>query len=215
MRDEQLILEHAAKSRSPYLYTNLVIAFSTGMRAGEIRQLRWDRFIIGDSHSESYVRVGESKSEAGRDRVIPMDRRLWEAMTRYRTWYLEKLGRAQPGWYVFPYANRRRPTDPTRPVTSIKQAWQGLKKELKINYRLHDARHTVATAMAVAQVSDAKRRYLMGHVSENVIKRYTHLQAEDCRQELEHALTLRRKSTEAPPVSPPVMPKRRLQVVLK
>jgi hypothetical protein len=73
---------------------------------------------------------------------------------------------------------------------------------LKIDYRLHDTRHTVATAMAVAGVPEAKRRYLMGHVDENVIKRYTHLQAEDCRADLERALALRQSSTGGAPVTP-------------
>ena len=36
----------------------------------------------------------------------------------------------------------------------------------KTNYRLHDARHTLATKMAIANVPEAKRRYLMGHVDE-------------------------------------------------
>jgi hypothetical protein len=44
----------------------------------------------------------------------------------------------------------------------------------------------------------------MGRADENVIKRYTHLQAEDCRADLERALALRRFSSEVPPVSTPV-----------
>ena len=79
-KDEPRILEWAAKSRSPYLYTDLMIAFSTGMRPGAVRLLRWDRFVSGDSHRERYVRVGDSKTEAGEDRAIPMDQRLWAAM---------------------------------------------------------------------------------------------------------------------------------------
>ena len=76
-----------------------------------------------------------------------------------------------------------------------------------INYRLHDTRHSVATALAVAGVPEAKRKYLMGHVAENVIKRYTHLQAEDCREDLERALKLRRASSGVPTV-PTVKPER-------
>jgi hypothetical protein len=44
--------------------------------------------------------------------------------------------------------------------------------------------------MAIAGVPEAKRRYLMGHVDENVIRRHTHLQAEDCRADLERALAV-------------------------
>jgi integrase len=213
--DEPRILTQAAQSTSPYLYTYLVIAFSTGMRAGEIRQLRWDRFTVGDSHATSYVRVGHSKTKAGENRVIPMEKRLWETVVKYRAWYAGKLGTCRLEWHVFPFGSGRNALDPTRPATTIKKAWQSLKKELGVNYRLHDTRHTVATAMAVAAVSESKRRYLMGHVDENVIRRYTHLQAEDCRQDLERALSLRRNSSEVPTVSPTVRPKRRLTIVRK
>jgi integrase len=199
--DELRILEQAAKSSSPYLYTYLMIAFNTGMRGGEIRQLRWDRFIVGDSHATSYARVGHSKTRAGENRVIPMEQRLWEAMVKYRGWYVGKLGLCRPEWHMFPFGSGRNALDPTRPTTTIKKAWQSLKKELGIDYRLHDTRHTVATAMAVAGVPESKRRYLMGHVDENVIRRYTHLQAEDCRADLERALSLRRNLSGIPTVN--------------
>ncbi len=96
--------------------------------------------------------------------------------------------------------------DPARPVTNIKKAWQRLKAKLGVDYRLHDIRHTLATAMAVAGVPEAKRRYLIGHTSENVINRYTHLPAEDCRADLEKALATRRNSSGVPTVSPTVSP---------
>jgi integrase len=185
--DEPLILDAAAKEQSPYLYTYLMVAFRTGFRAGETRQLKWERFIIGPSHQESYVRTGQSKTKAGENRAVPMDQRLWAAMVQYRAWYETEIGDPQPGWHVFPWGTRKR-EDPTRPITNIKKAWQRLKAKLKVNYRLHDARHTLATKMAIAGVPEAKRRYLMGHVDENVIRRYTHLQAEDCRADLERAL---------------------------
>jgi integrase len=210
--DEPRILEHAAKSGNPYLYTYLAIAFSTGMRPGENGQLRWERFRIGASRRESYVRVGVSKTEAGEDRVIPMDERLWTAMTLHQSWYSENVGKIRPEYYIFPFRKRGQ-IDLSRPATAmVKKAWRALKMELKIDYRLHDTRHTVATAMAVAGVPEAKRRYLMGHVDENVIRRYTHLQAEDCREDLERALNLRRTSSEVPTVSPTVKRKRALAI---
>jgi integrase len=207
--DEPRMLEAAAKSKSPYLHAYLTVQFSTGFRPGETRQLKWDRFVIGPNYQESYVRTGESKTEGGRNRDLPMDQRLWATMVHYQAWYQSEFGEPRPNWYVFPFHGmKRNHTDPTRPTTTIKKAWQALKKELKINYRLHDTRHTLATAMAVAGVPEAKRRYLMGHVNENVIKRYTHLQAEDCRADLERALSMRENSGRVPTVSPTVADKK-------
>jgi hypothetical protein len=44
----------------------------------------------------------------------------------------------------------------------------------------------------------------MGHVDENVIRRYTHLQAEDCRADLERALAVHESASGVPTVSPTV-----------
>jgi integrase len=202
--DEPRILEAAAASRSPYLFTYLMIIFRTGFRAGEARKLKWERLVIGISPEASYIRCGKSKTKGGRNRDIPMDRQLWMALIQYRAWYASRkeLGEPRPGWYVFPFSNRQRPVDPTRSATTMKSAWQAVKHKLKVNYRLHDARHTLATAMATAGVSEAKRQYLMGHVNKDVIARYTHLQAEDCRADLEAALATRRSQNGVPTVSP-------------
>jgi integrase len=128
--DETTILEAAAKSDSPFLYTYLMIAFRTGMRAGEVRKLRWDRFVIGESEHTSIVRVGQSKTKAGENRAIPMDQRLWATMVHYRAAYQSQFGEPLPDRYVFPFGLGKR-IDTTRPLTTIKRAWQTLKKKLK------------------------------------------------------------------------------------
>jgi integrase len=209
--DEAKILEAAAKSDSRFIYAYLMIAFRTGMRAGEVRKLQWDRFVIGEAEHTSIVRVGKSKTKAGEHRAIPMDRRLWATMVHYRAWYQDNVGEPLPEHFVFPFGHGKT-IDPTRALTTIKKAWQNLKTELKLNYRLHDARHTVATSMAVADVPEAKRRYLMGHTNENVIRRYTHLQAEDCRADLERVFAIRESSKRVPTVSPTVFKRKRKAV---
>jgi integrase len=174
------------------------------MRSGEVRMLQWDRFVLGPSPGQSYVRVGASKTEGGEDRAIPMTPLLWTVIAEYHAWYESKLGSIRPEWYVFPFANRRKPVDPSRPTTTVKSAWQALKADLGVDYRLHDTRHTVATAMAIGNVPEAKRRYLMGHVDEKVIKRYTHFKADDCRDDFVRALANRHTPQEVPTVSPTV-----------
>jgi len=71
--------------------------------------------------------VGESKTDAGTGRTIPMNEDLFAAAVEYSTWYMERFKATQPDWYVFP-AGRPRPNDPTRPQTTLKTAWRNVRK---------------------------------------------------------------------------------------
>jgi hypothetical protein len=70
-------------------------------------------------NSNPYLAVGESKSEAGEGRTIPLNSELLEAMVDYSKWYTNRFGTIQPHWYVFAFG-KPWPTDPTRPVVSLK-----------------------------------------------------------------------------------------------
>jgi hypothetical protein len=58
-----------------------------------------------------------------------------------------KDGRNSFSVVCVPVWERPQPTDPTRPATNLKKSWQRLKKKVNLSYRLHDTRHTVATAI--------------------------------------------------------------------
>ena len=87
-------------------------------------------------------------------------------------------------------------------MTTIKSAWQAVKRELKIDYGCTTRDTRWLPPWLWQAYPDAKRQYLMGNVDENVIRRYTHLQAEDCRADLEKALATRRNPSGVPTVSP-------------
>jgi hypothetical protein len=66
---------------------------------------------------------------------------LKTALQRHAAFCAQKLGPIQPEWYVFPLSNRTRPVDPTRPVTSLKTAWETVRTAAGVQCRLHDLRH--------------------------------------------------------------------------
>ena len=102
---------------------------------------------------------------------------LLAVLTQHRAWYESQLGSAQRDWYVFPLSNRIKPVDPTRPVTSLKRAWEGVRKAAKVNCRLHDWRHLFCTKLAEAGVPENTSLDMMGHMSVAMLRRYSHIRA--------------------------------------
>jgi integrase len=90
-----------------------MLALNTGERDAEIRGLQWDRVDL----AKAIVTVGESKTEAGDGRTIPLNSALLEAMVEYAKWYTQRFGTIRPEWYVFPFG-KPRPKDPTRPMVT-------------------------------------------------------------------------------------------------
>jgi integrase len=120
----------------PSIYPALMLALNAGMRDTEIRGLRWAQIDL----QKAIVRVGESKTEAGDGRSIPLNSDLRVALAAHYQWYLGKFGETRPEWYVFPFG-KPQPTDPTRAATSFKTVWSMLKKDAGVAGRWHDNRH--------------------------------------------------------------------------
>jgi integrase len=208
-------MEAARSMRSKFIYPFLRIAFETGLRSGETRRLRWEQVVLGQTPETSQITVGQAKTAAGTGRVIPMTPTLWAALQEYAGWLAEKLGEPiRPDWYVFPFSSRVRPVDPTRPVTTIKTAWQEVREKAGVKARLHDARHTFISRLAEADISEITMKQLAGHVSKSMLERYSHIRMETKRAALEKALGKRDRaetSVGVPKVSPKVARKPTLQ----
>ena len=68
-----------------------------------------------------------------------------------------------------------KPIDPTRPVTTIKSAWESVRVAAGVKCRFHDLRHTAATKMAENDVPEETMKALLGHMSKKMIERYSHI----------------------------------------
>ncbi|MCC6860860.1 MAG: site-specific integrase [Bryobacterales bacterium] len=172
VEEEQKLLAAAAKNKSRMILPFLKIALLTGMRFGEIRRLKWFQVDL----EQRLLTVGKAKTEAGSGRVIPMNAALYSTFAAHAGWLARKLEQPiQPDWYVFPFCNRVRPVDPTRPVTTIKSAWERAREDAGVNCRFHDLRHTACTKMAEGNVPEATMKALMGHMSRAMLERYSHI----------------------------------------
>jgi integrase len=181
--EEKASLLEAAKGakRSKGIYLATMLAQSAGMRDKEIRTLQWSGFDL----MKRIVTVGESKTDAGTGRTIPMNEDLFAAAVEYSKWYVERFKATQPDWYVFP-AGRPRPNDPTRPQTTLKTAWRNARKKASVEGRFHDNRHTFVTDLAESGAGDEVIRDMAGHVSKDMLKHYSHIRMQAKRQAVEN-----------------------------
>jgi integrase len=142
--EEKAAMVAAARTRrSPVIVTALMLGLHAGLRDSETRGLQWGRIDL----LKDVLTVGDSKTEAGEGRTIPLNAELKVALVEHSKWYLAKFGEMRPEWYVFPFG-KLQPTDPTRPATSFKTVWRKVKSEAGIKGRWHDNRHTFITDLA-------------------------------------------------------------------
>jgi len=178
--EKDRMLEEAGKARSPHIFPALSLALNAGMRDAEIKTLTWGQIDF----TKKYLAVGRSKTEAGEGRTIPLNSTLVEVFTEYGEWYREKFGKPQSEWYVFPFG-KPSPSDPTRPVTTLKTAWNNVRKNAKVKGRWHDNRHTLITDLAESGAGDQTIMDIAGHVSKQMLKHYSHIRMEARRAALE------------------------------
>jgi integrase len=174
-------------TRSPFIRPALALAFNTAMRDAEIRNLTWGQL----NFEKRYLTVGQSKTEAGEGRTIPLNSDLFEALMEHARWYTKRFGTVQPEWYLFPgrvgkpETGKRRPYDPMRPVTTLKTSWKNVKARAGVDGRFHDTRHTLITELAENGEGDQTIMDIAGHVSKQMLARYSHIRMEAKRAALE------------------------------
>ena len=178
--EEKRLLAACAESRNRGLYGVVMLALNTGMRSVEIRSLKWGQVdFLGRS-----LTVGKSKTRAGTGRPIPLNARAFELLKHWRSQFAD----LQPEHFVFPgekyglSGNSRRPCayylDPGRQMNSWKVAWRGALKRAGVECRFHDLRHTFISRLAESQASDSTIMALAGHVSREMMERYSHIRIE-------------------------------------
>ena len=179
----------AGESRSPLILPALTLALNAGMRDGEIKSTQWSQI----NFQKAILTVGKSKTAAGEGRTIPLNTEVLEALLKHAKWYVKKFGELKPEWYLFPFG-RRGGMDPARPITTLKTAWATVRTKAKVEGRWHDARHTLITELAESGAGDQTIMDIAGHVSRQMLTRYSHIRTQAKRNALEEVL--RRRSAE-------------------
>lgn len=168
--EQRRLLDCMETSKSPILRTMVPMLLLTGMRAGEAISLRWEQVGL----LARTITVGRAKTSSGTGRVIPINDDLAHVLATHRAWFVERFGELLPDHFVFPWGPGE-PMDPMRHAAQLKRSWVELRKRASVSCRLHDLRHTFATGMAERGVSEGTMLALMGHMSRNMLERYSHI----------------------------------------
>lgn len=146
-------------AKSPHIRLFLVIALSTGARAGAILDLTWDR--IDFEHGTIDFRPSGRHQTNKRRTVVPMNQMARAA--------LEEAYQARQTNYVVEYCGKQ--------VGSVKKALERLAEETGVKFSPHVLRHTCAVWLAQADVPMQKIAQYLGHtstrVTEQVYARYS------------------------------------------
>ncbi len=162
---EWVALEQECRSsRNPWLWPGVQLAVETGMRQGELLQLQW-KMINNDRHLA--LLLDPDKLKTGESRAVPLSRAA-----------LKVLGN-------LPFND---PEDAILPVrkTTLYHAFIAACKRANIeDFTWHDLRHEALSRLAErGDFTVLEIAAVSGHKTLQMLKRYTHLQAEKLAQKL-------------------------------
>ncbi|MGB9892740.1 tyrosine-type recombinase/integrase [Thermodesulfovibrio yellowstonii] len=141
-----------------YLYSIVFTALNTGMRRGEILNLKWENIDLKNGL------ILLEKTKNGERREIPMNESL---KTLFRQLYTQRRLDTD---YVF-----INPNTGTR-LTEFKRSFAtALKKAGIRDFTFHDLRHTFASQLVMAGVDLRTVQELLGHKTITMTLRYAHL----------------------------------------
>jgi integrase len=155
IRDEewQALRDALEQSRNRWLASIVQFAVETGMRRGEILDLRWDRI----DWAASTALIPHTKTD--KPRTIPL--------TPAAIQLLKRLPRAEDT--VFPIS-----------ANALKLAWVRATKRASIaDLRFHDLRHEAVSRFFEIGLSLPEVALISGHRDPRMLMRYTHLHAAD------------------------------------
>lgn len=158
-------VENLLKCCPRHIRPIVLTAINTGMRRGEIFNLKWRDL---DLENRKLTVVNAKNNES---RVIPINQTLHE---EFKT-----LVKESKGEYVFSRRN-------AEPLKDIRTGFAVALKKAKIkDFRFHDLRHTFGSHLVMQGVNLRAVQQLMGHKDIKMTMRYSHLSPEHVQQAVE------------------------------
>jgi integrase len=152
------LLDACKQSSNDQLYTCVILALSTGMRQGELMNLKWPDIQLNDS----YLILHETKN--GERRRVPLSGHALNLLKKLNT--VRRIDTT----ILFPSKK-----DASKPIDLRRPFAMALKKAEVEDFRWHDLRHSTASYLAMNGASLAEIAEVLGHKTLQMVKRYAHL----------------------------------------
>jgi integrase len=175
--EEERLLGAVDQHSNPMLGWITRIAFHTAMRQGEILSLHRDQVDL----ERRVVRLDKTKN--GDSRTVPLSKRATEVFQQALEHPMHHLVDTPLLFFGEPGGDGKRRPYVINKVWATAVARAGLK-----NFRFHDLRHEAVSQLVEAGLTDQQVAAISGHRSMQMLKRYTHLRAEDLVAHLDRAL---------------------------
>ena len=135
----------------------IIIMIYTGLRIGELLTIKRENVFI----DKRYM-IGGIKTEAGKDRVIPIHEKIVPFIQKWydknKEWLITNFKGEQ-----MQYSNYKR------------EKFENIMEKLRMEHNPHDTRHTFASLMDSAGANKLCIKRIMGHSSQDITdKVYTH-----------------------------------------
>ena len=147
----------------------LVLIYS-GMRIMELLTMRKENIYISDRYM-----VGGSKSEAGRERVIPINHKILP--------FVEELMQSDSPYLV---AKQNKGKSEAYSYHGFRHSiWKPFLKRYGFKHSIHDTRHTFVSLMDSAGANKVSLKRIVGHKNADVTEGYTHKDIVELVQEID------------------------------
>ena len=171
------LLATCRESSNPCLYPIVLLALSTGMRQGEIMNLRWSDVDL----QKDQITLHETKNDE--KRVVPL---IHGARNEIHKLSEEKRLDSP---LLFPSkgprsGKRRQGTTITKPMDLRFPFLKALRTAEIEDFRFHDLRHSAASELAMNGATPSEIAQVLGHKTFQMVKRYAHLSNEHTRKVL-------------------------------
>jgi len=166
--NQAILIDAVNKHSNPMLGWIVAVAIETGMRQSEILNLRVHQIDL----ERRVARLNDTKNNS--PRTVPLTKHATEVLKLA----ISNPMRPKNTDLVF-FGEKGRDKKTISPY-QFNKVWIQIKKDIGFSdFHFHDLRHEAVSRLVEAGLSDQEVASISGHKSMTMLRRYTHLRAED------------------------------------